>query len=129
MPTNADAPLLLSVTLRLMRLGEGPATVSALAEWQAVTPPTATKVIDGLVARGWVGRLRSDGDRRQVNVWLSEVGLAAVCELEERAASALQDVLANLRPNEVCEVRRTLTALAAALPEEGSRIRQASAQA
>ena len=153
MPTSVDAPLLLSVTLRLMRLirlafiagvggesvspaqyrflarlREGPATVSALAEWQAVTPPTATKVIDGLVERGWVERVRSNGDRRQVNVSLTELGLSVVAELEIRGAAALQEVLTNLSHAEAAEVRHGLLALAAALPAEGSPVAGAQPQ-
>lgn len=143
MSSSGYAPLLLSVTLRLMRLirisftkgiegdsvspaqyrmmarlREGPATVSALAEWHAVTPPTATKVIDGLVERGWVERLRSGDDRRQVYVSLTARGGEALELLEVRAAWALSEVLGNLAGDEGCQVKRALLSLAAALPSE-----------
>ncbi|MHB0879083.1 MAG: MarR family winged helix-turn-helix transcriptional regulator [Anaerolineae bacterium] len=143
MSSPGYAPLLLSVTLRLMRLirisfttgveggsvspaqyrmlarlREGPATVSALAEWHAVTPPTATKVIDGLVERGWVERLRSCGDRRQVYVSATALGGDALTQLEAGAGEALSEVLANLTPEEGCQVKRALLSLASALPSE-----------
>jgi len=147
MASPGDAPLLLAVTLRLMvpirtafntaiegapvspsqyrmlaRLKEGPTTASALAEWQAVTPPTATKVIDGLVERAWVERLRSDDDRRHVLVALTPAGEEAARRLEAAASAALEDVVARLRPEERALVRQALVALAVALPCEASAV-------
>jgi DNA-binding MarR family transcriptional regulator len=137
-----DASMLLSLTLRLMRIvkiafatgvdGEcvspaqyrmlerlrrGHATVSDLAQWQAVTPPTATRVLDGLVERGWAQRWRSEDDRRQVYVCLTDAGARALAVLEERARTALGGVLARMTPGQLEKVRLAMPAIDAVIPE------------
>lgn len=144
MSRSDDASLLLSLTLRLMRivkiafatgvdgdsvspaqyrmlerLRRGHATVSDLAQWQAVTPPTATRVLDGLVERGWARRWRSEDDRRQVYVCLTDTGAQALVVLEERAKAALSEVLARMTPEEIDSVRSAMPALSAAIPQAG----------
>lgn len=59
----------------LMLLDEGPAVASRLAEHLAVTRPTVTAVVDGLVARGLVQRVHpDDGDRRRIDLSLTTAG-------------------------------------------------------
>ena len=52
---------------RLMgSLGEGSSMASALADMLAVTKPSITAVVDGLVERGLVDRRHQETDRRRV---------------------------------------------------------------
>lgn len=138
-----DAHLLLSVVLRLMKQVKGAfgsgldgvsisitqyrlldrldgreATVSELADCSAVTLPTTTKILDGLVERGWVERWRSPTDRRQVLVALTEQGHAVLYSLRERAAACMQDDLNKLAPEELALTRQVLEFLSKVLDQE-----------
>lgn len=55
-------------------LAEGTAAASALAGKLAVSPPSVTALIDGLVARGLVERAPDASDRRRVDHRLTEAG-------------------------------------------------------
>jgi DNA-binding MarR family transcriptional regulator len=56
---------------------EGPLTVGQVAEAAGVAPPTATRMLDGLVDRGFVGRAADRTDRRAVIVSLTAAGRRA----------------------------------------------------
>ena len=47
-------------------LSEGEWAASAVADWLAVSRPSVTALVDGLVERGWVERRESPDDRRRV---------------------------------------------------------------
>jgi long-chain acyl-CoA synthetase len=70
----ASVDLTLSQYRVLSILGEGREAASALAEKLAVSRPSVTGVVDGLVARGLVRRDPGDGDRRRIDVNLTESG-------------------------------------------------------
>ena len=72
----ADVDLSLPQYRVLGLLDERSAFSSDLAERLAVRPPTVTAVVDGLVARGLVGRHPVAGDRRRVDHQLTDEGLA-----------------------------------------------------
>jgi len=69
-------------------LGEGQEAASALAEKLAVSRPSVTGVVDGLVARGLVERHHDRDDRRRVGHELTAEGRrlleAADAEIERR---------------------------------------------
>ena len=71
-------------------LGDGCEASSALAEKLAVSRPSITGVVDGLVARGLVRRDQVGGDRRRIDVALTDEGRrvleAADFEVERRIA-------------------------------------------
>lgn len=108
----------------LRRLKDGEATVSELARWNAVTLPTATKILDVLVERDWVERWRSRTDRRLVLVGLTQKGREVQVELEQRAAGSIDAVLQRVDPAVLGTVEEAVAGIAAALAqreqEEGS---------
>ena len=55
-------------------LDESSAVSSYLAERLAVSPPTVTAVVDGLVTKGLVARRTVEGDRRRVDHVLTDEG-------------------------------------------------------
>lgn len=65
---------------------ESERTVGSIAERVGLAQATVTSMIDRLEERGLVSRKRSDNDRRQVNVTLTEAGRA----LQSQAPTALQ---------------------------------------
>ena len=58
----------------LMFLAEGAVAASALADNLAVSRPSVTAVVDGLVSRGLVERRHDEGDRRRVGHTLTDEG-------------------------------------------------------
>ena len=58
--------------LMLLHHSEAGLSMHQLAEAQAITPSSATQLVDRLVRMGLVERLREDEDRRLVRVQLSE---------------------------------------------------------
>jgi DNA-binding MarR family transcriptional regulator len=61
---SGHAPALITALSVIDR--EGPLTLGALAAQEQVSPPTITRVVDALEARGFVERIRDAKDRR---VW------------------------------------------------------------
>jgi DNA-binding MarR family transcriptional regulator len=63
---------------------EGPLTLSALAALEQVTPPTITKLVDKLEARGLVERQGDAADRRVCRVLVTPAGEAQIDEIRAR---------------------------------------------
>jgi len=106
----------------LRRLQDGEATVSELAKWNAVTLPTATKILDVLVERNWVERWRSRADRRLVHVGLTARGREVQAELEARAANSVAEVLQHLDKASLNVVEEAVAAVAAALAQREAEV-------
>lgn len=70
----ATVDLTLSQYRVLAILGDGCEAASGLAEKLAVSRPSVTGVVDGLVARELVRRDHMTGDRRRIDVGLTDAG-------------------------------------------------------
>ena len=73
--TLASIDLSLPQYRALSLLGDGSTASSALAGRLAVSPPSVTAVIDGLVARGLVERQADPDDRRRLTLLLTPAGV------------------------------------------------------
>lgn len=85
-----------------------------------VTPSTATRMCDRLVAKGLMERDRVDADRREVRLALSSEGRALVDEVTRRRRAELGVLLAAMpdeRRTEVATALRTFAAAAGEVPE------------
>ena len=71
---SASLDLSLPQYRALSFLGDGSTASSALAGRLAVSPPSVTAVIDGLVARGLVERQADAADRRKLTLLLTPAG-------------------------------------------------------
>jgi DNA-binding MarR family transcriptional regulator len=78
----------------LALLADGATMSSHLAERLAVTPPTVTSVVDGLVARGLVERRPDPNDRRRLPLALTGDGEALVRAANTAVGKHLYDLLA-----------------------------------
>ena len=67
---------------------EGPRTVGQLAEAAGVSAPTATRMLDGVAARGWAERAADTTDRRLVQVSLTTPGRRATLARRKKVQSA-----------------------------------------
>ena len=95
----------------LAYLSHGDEAASRLADKLAVSRPSVTALVDGLVKRGYVERRACEGDRRRIDHVLTPAGRDAL-EAGDRVATAKLDELADRLPGDA--LRDALVALAAA---------------
>jgi DNA-binding MarR family transcriptional regulator len=91
--------------------------VSELAERFEVSLPSMSKTVTALVKRGWVERVRSQEDRRVVQLHLTDDGRAILGEMREHAENAVTALLGPLSPEQRERLSAGLDALYAALGE------------
>ena len=84
----------------LVVLAQGSSAASALAVKLAVSPPSVTALVDGLVARGLVERRYDTGDRRRVAQVLTEAGHRVLAEADAAVAARLDDIAGYLPPRD-----------------------------
>ena len=84
----------------LALLAHGSAVASALASKLAVSPPSVTAIVDGLVARGLVQRQTDGGDRRRVTHVLTDKGRRVLSEADTEATARLEAIAGHLAPRE-----------------------------
>jgi MarR family transcriptional regulator, organic hydroperoxide resistance regulator len=96
----------------------GPLPMSALADAAGVAPPTASRMIDGLVRRGIAKRTRTEeGDRRRVDVTLTAEGRKLVAAKRALIDRTREQVFHSLSPGERRAASRLLHSLAAAIDD------------
>jgi long-chain acyl-CoA synthetase len=94
----AEVDLSLSQYRVLSILDSGQEAASSLAEKLAVSRPSITGVVDGLVARGLVRRDTVDADRRRVDVGLTGEGAAVLAAADAEIQLRLEGVAAFMAP-------------------------------
>jgi long-chain acyl-CoA synthetase len=80
----------------LVLLSDGSAMSSSLATRLAVSPPSVTSVVDGLVNRGLVERRHGEDDRRRVALALTEAGVGVLARADEQLDAMAAELAANL---------------------------------
>jgi DNA-binding MarR family transcriptional regulator len=78
-------------------LADGPKTAGQLSKATGLRPAATTALIDRLVAKGLVERVRDDTDRRQVLVQMTDEGQARTWELYGPLAMEGRQQLTRLR--------------------------------
>jgi long-chain acyl-CoA synthetase len=76
----------------LALLGDGSSASSVLARKLAVSPPTVTAVVDGLVARGLVERQADPEDRRRLTLLLTRDGKRVLAAADASAEARLDEI-------------------------------------
>jgi DNA-binding MarR family transcriptional regulator len=116
---DADAPLTPSQFDVLFPLLEADARLGLreLARAAGVSPPTATRMLDGLETRGLVTRERCTADRRAVRLALTAAGREAVTTVRERMLARRRALFAQLAPAERRAAAEVLARLTAAYDE------------
>ncbi len=72
------------------------ASLTAVSDHLGLTPPSASKLVDGLVARGLVARQTSPTDRRRVMLVVTPSGAAMLQAASEATQTRLAEALAQL---------------------------------
>jgi DNA-binding MarR family transcriptional regulator len=91
--------------------------VGELASAAAVSPPTATRMLDGLERDGIVTREHSHADRRCVEVTLTTHGRRLLRSERARVEAKREQLFAQLDPEERAQAERLLLRLAEAIEE------------
>jgi DNA-binding MarR family transcriptional regulator len=91
--------------------------VSELAAAAGVAPPTATRMLDGLVRDGIAERTPCEQDRRVVRIGLTAAGREAVDAAAERVAAGRARVRDQLSPAEQEQAAALLRRLAGVVEE------------
>jgi DNA-binding MarR family transcriptional regulator len=78
----------------LIMLGAGSEAASALADKLAVSRPSLTGVVDGLVVRKLVTRGGDPGDRRRITLALTDAGRQLLSAADEEVERRLRDIAA-----------------------------------
>jgi DNA-binding MarR family transcriptional regulator len=95
----------------------GPQGVASLAEAVAVTPPTASRLVDRLLRKGLVHRRTDRHDRRQVRIGLTEAGRRLIDVVTEHRRQEIASLLKSLPVGEQRSMARGLQKLAHAAGE------------
>ena len=102
--------------LRLLTiLAHHSCNLSELALRQAVRLPTMSNSISVLVQRGWVKRVPSPDDRRQVVLELTPDGRAVLCDIKGQAEARVAELLGRLSSDELKRLSAGITILEGAL--------------
>jgi len=103
----------------LMRVAEGPCTMSELARHLAVSLPTISKSVDMLVRRGWLERWMDKRDRRQTMVRLTPSGRRVLVDIRTRTERHVGRSLAPLTTAERAQLVETMRVLGRVLGPPG----------
>ena len=107
--------------LQAMARADGHALPSRLARELAVTPPTMTRTLDGLVERGLVDRQPDPASRRQVALTLTDAGREELARHEAAVRERVRRMLARLEPATKQQLLAALNALATAATGDDGR--------
>jgi len=94
----------------LNQLAQGDDASTSIARKLAVSAPSVTAVVDGLVQRGAVVRTPSVEDRRRISLALSPAGKALLAHAESVVSLRLESIANDLEDDE--QVRQALSSLA-----------------
>lgn len=86
-------------------ISRGSSAASTLAGDLAVTRPTLTALVDGLVARSLVERVADHADRRRVDHRLTAAGAAALARADAAGDEVLAELFAGLAPRDAARAR------------------------
>lgn len=108
-----------SITIAQFRLlvvleGRGPLKLVTLAEYLAVNPSTATRMVDRLVAAELVSRAANPASRRELVVSLTETGAAVVRQVTQRRRAEIARIVGRMAVTTRQGLVRALTAFAEA---------------
>jgi DNA-binding MarR family transcriptional regulator len=114
--SNDIPPLQLSTLVSIE--GYGPLRLGELAQREAVTAPTMSRVLASLDERGLITRAADPDDARSVRVELSATGVEVLAQVRSQRTALLDARLARLTPAQRGALAAALPALEALVTEE-----------
>jgi|GEM_PF-415692 len=104
----------------LHALTRGKQLNSELARGFTVTNPTMTRIVDGLVEKGYVERQHDPLDRRRIYLRLTEEGREVEKQTHQQFRDAMTAFLSPLSEQQLGEIMLAFQHLQSILPEEGA---------
>jgi len=101
------------------RLAEAPSSLSELAALLGMSPPGALKVVDDMVAKGYVSRSADGTDRRVKQLALTDRGQAALARAREFHKRYEQNLAEIVGQRQVAATRTVLELMAASAAPSG----------
>ena len=109
-------------------LADGPKSAGQLAVATALTPAATTALVDRLARKGFVERYRSDEDRRQVMVRMTDAGMERTMRLYGPMVEEGQAMLGGFSDRELRLMSRHLEAITELTDRHRSRVDEGSEQ-
>jgi len=106
----------------------GGTSLGGVAEYLGLMPPSACKLIDGLVGRGMVTRRESEDDRRRLTLEITPEGARAVAGARGETQKSLSRILSSLDDEELRSVTRAMSALRRAFAADGGAAKKGGPQ-
>jgi DNA-binding MarR family transcriptional regulator len=103
--------------LRILRGARGPLLTYEVAKRLLEQTPGITRLLDRIEERGWIRRARSNEDRRQVLVEITQSGLALLSELDTTVDASDAAQFSSLDDEQLTQLIRILELLRADLSE------------
>jgi DNA-binding MarR family transcriptional regulator len=95
--------------------------LSELAEHQNVSLPSMSATVQTLVERGWLERDRSDDDRREITLRMTDEGSRVLAAEHRRLTAWVASKMEALDPKDLKRVERALDILLALFDQSGER--------
>ncbi len=95
------------VVLRAIQ-NHGPARMSDIGDHLCISKPYMTALVDRLIEEGLVERVRDTGDRRVVNVKITEAGKETLREFTREAREAVIGSLSSLSSEDISSLHESM---------------------
>lgn len=83
-----------------------------LAAHEAVAPPTMARIVDSLVSKGWVARVKDTDDRRSMRLSVTPKGQQALTVACDQRTARLVEEFADLSLNQWAAIKKMSSSLA-----------------
>lgn len=117
--TAAELTVVQFRSLALSANEPGGASVSAVAEHIGLTLPSASKLADGLVRRGYLKRRSDPGDRRTTRLEATAKGRRVVTAARAETRKVFAGLLAGMSADQLAEIMEAAESLAGVFGSAG----------
>jgi len=90
---------------------------SDIANFLSVSPPDATRIVEILVKKGFVGRINDEKDRRIIRLKIEEDGKRALESIKQELSLSFSKILEKINEQDAKALLRGVRALSYALKE------------
>ena len=90
---------------------------SDIANFLSVSPPDATRIVEILVKKGFVGRINDERDRRIIRLKIEEDGKRALESIKQELSLSFSKILEKINEQDAKALLRGVRALSYALKE------------
>jgi DNA-binding MarR family transcriptional regulator len=95
--------------LRILRGQNGkPANLSTLNERMVTKMSNTTRLVDKLIAKGFVDRVTCEKNRRKVDINITALGQKALLEMDNAMKTAEEEILKNLTEQDLIQMNNLL---------------------